>query len=263
MAAPTQTSPLRRWKRFFRAFDCVDTAIKPSDPDHSRDELRRARVDVVEQLCNAADDDDQAERLCGILDDHMAESLETLRLVPVTPRMLASTDLARSVCALRRHESERVRVLARGVVSGWRASMQDELAMVRDALRKLDNVSMPQTTEITVGQRQHVSADSDVAKTKAPVMKTAAVTIRKDASGSAGGDPAGLCSEEKMEAAKRKFRQGYREAEDAKRLRRTRLVQAPKMMQPVRSWPPESLLTAASALQVPAIFSTALPSPPR
>ncbi|XBI36560.1 hypothetical protein VPH35_122053 [Triticum aestivum] len=226
MAAPTQTSPLRRWKRFFRAFDCVDAAIKPSDPDHSRDELRRARGDVVEQLCNAADDDDdQAERLCGILDDHMAESLETLRLVLVTPSMLASTDLARSVCALRGHESERVRALARG----------DELAMVRDALHKLDNISMPQTTEITAGQQQHVSADSDMAKTtKASVMKTAATAMRKDASGSAAGDRAGLCSEEKMEAAKRRFRQGYQEAEDAKRLRTTRLVQAPKMMQPIR-----------------------------
>ncbi|XP_048546007.1 uncharacterized protein LOC125525024 [Triticum urartu] len=228
MAAPTQSSPLRRWKRFFRAFDSVDAAIKPSDPDHSRGELRRARVDIVEQLCDAADDD-QAERLCRILDDHMAESLETLRLIPVMPNLLASTDLGKSVCALRRHESERVRVLASGLVSGWRASMQDELAKVRDALHKLDNINMPQTKEITAGQQQqHVSADSDIAKTKASVMKT--VAIRKDASGSA----AGLCSEEKMEAAKRKFRQGYQEAEDAKRLRRTQLVQAPKMMQPIR-----------------------------
>uniref|UniRef100_A0A453SSA4 TFIIS N-terminal domain-containing protein n=1 Tax=Aegilops tauschii subsp. strangulata TaxID=200361 RepID=A0A453SSA4_AEGTS len=137
-----------------------------------------------------------------------------------------------SVCALRRHESERVRVLARGLVSGWRASMKDELAKVRDALHKLDNIDMPQTNEVTVDQQQHISADSDIAKTKASVMKT--VAVRKDASGSAAGDRAGHCSEEKMEAAKRKFRQGYQEAEDAKRLRRTQLVQAPKMMQPVR-----------------------------
>ena len=225
MATPTQTSPLRRWKRFFRAFDSVDAAIniKPSDPDHSRGELRRARVDIVEQLCDAADND-QAERLCRMLDDHMEESLETLRLVPVTPNVLASTDLAKSVCALRRHESERVRVLARGLVSGWRASMKDELAKVRDALHKHDNIDMPQTKEITVDQQQHVSADSDI------VMKT--VGISKKAS--PAGDRAGLCSEEKMEAAKRKFRQGYQEAEDAKRRRRTQLVQAPKMMQPIR-----------------------------
>ena len=231
MATPTQTSPLRRWKRFFHVFDSVDAAIKPSDLDHSRDELRRARLDIVEQLCDAADDD-QAERLCRILDDHMAESLETLRLVPVMPSVLASTDLGKSVCALRRHESERVRVLARGLVSGWRASMQDELAEVRDALRKLDNINMPQTKEIAVDQQQHVSADSDMAKAKASVMKT--VAIRKDASGSAAGDRAALCSEEKMAAAKRKFHQAYQEAEDAKRRRKTQLVQAPKMMQPIR-----------------------------
>ncbi|XBI02743.1 hypothetical protein VPH35_131250 [Triticum aestivum] len=220
MAAPTQTSPLRRWKRFFHAFNSVDAAIKPSNLVHSRDELRRARVDIMEQLSDAADAD-QAERLCGMLDDHMAESLETLRLVPVTPSMLASTDLAKSVCALRRHESERVRVLASGVVRGWRASMKDELAKVRDALHKLDNINMPQTKEIAVDQQQHVSADSDMA-------------IRKDASGSAAGDRAALCSEEKMAAAKRKFHQAYQEAEAAKRRRRTQLVQAPKMMQPIR-----------------------------
>ena len=110
--------------------------------------------------------------------------------------------------------------------------MQDELAMVRDALHKLDNINMPQTKEITIDQQQHVSADSDIAKAKASVMKT--VAIRKDAPGSAAGDRAGLCSEEKMEAAKRKFRQGYQEAEDAKRRRKTQLVQAPKMMQPIR-----------------------------
>ncbi|KAM3193238.1 hypothetical protein ACQJBY_070053 [Aegilops geniculata] len=223
MAAPTQSSPLRRWKLFFRAFDSVDAAIKPSDPEHSRDELRRARVDIVEQLCDAADDD-QAERLCGMLDDHMAESLETLRLVPVMPKVLASTNLGKSVCALRRHESERVRVLARGLVSGWRASMKDELAKVRDALHKLDNVNMPQTKEITIDHQQHVSANSDI------VMKT--VEISKKAS--PAGDHAGLCSEEKMAAAKRKFHQAYQEAEDAKRRRRTQLVQAPKMMQPIR-----------------------------
>ncbi|XBI02755.1 hypothetical protein VPH35_131262 [Triticum aestivum] len=225
MAASTQSSPLRRWKRFFHVFDSVDAAIKPSNPDHSRDELRRARVDIVEQLCDAADDD-QAERLCRILDDHMAESLETLRLVPVMPNLLVSTDLAKSVCALRRHESERVRVLARGIVSGWRASMKDELAKVRDTLHKLDNIDMPQNKKVTIDQQQRVSASSDI------VIKT--VGISKKASDSAGGDRAGLCSEEKMAAAKRKFHQAYQEAEDAKRRRRTQLVQAPKMMQPIR-----------------------------
>ena len=104
----------------------------------------------------------------------MAESLETLRLTPVTPKVLATTDLARAVRALQKHESERVRILARGIVSGWRASMKDELAKVRDALHKLDNINMPQTKEITVDQQQHVSADSDI------VMKT--VGISKKAS---------------------------------------------------------------------------------
>ena len=41
-----------------------------------------------------------------------------------------------------------------------------------------------------------------------------------------------------MEAAKRKLRQGYQEAADAKRRRKTQLVQAPKMMQPASQMQP-------------------------
>ena len=206
-----QARPLRRWKRFFGAFDSVDAAIEAADPDMCRDEVRRARGDIFEGLCNTADDG-MAEKLCGVLDSLMAESLETLRLTPVTPRVLATTDLARAVRALQKHESERVRILARGIVSGWRASMKDELAKVRDALHKLDNINVPQNKEVTIDQQT--------------------VGISKKAS--PAGDRAGLCSEEKMEAAKRKFHQAYQEAEDAKRRRRTQLVQAPKMMQPIR-----------------------------
>ena len=118
MAAPVQ-GPLRRWKRFFGAFECIDAAIEASDPALSRHEFRSARGDIVELLCDAADDD-QAEQLCLVLDDVMAESLETLRLIPATPMELATTDLAESVDALRKHDSERVRVLASGIMRGWK-----------------------------------------------------------------------------------------------------------------------------------------------
>uniref|UniRef100_A0A452XFD8 TFIIS N-terminal domain-containing protein n=1 Tax=Aegilops tauschii subsp. strangulata TaxID=200361 RepID=A0A452XFD8_AEGTS len=118
---------LRRWESFYGAFDPVDAAIEAADPDQfSRHVFRCARGDLLGRLCSAADDD-QAERICGILDDMMAESLETLRLVPSsTPEAPVSTELAESVRALREHGSERVRLLARGIVSGWEASVQDQ-----------------------------------------------------------------------------------------------------------------------------------------
>ena len=236
---------LRRWNSFYGAFDPVDAAIEAADPDQfSRHVFQRARGDLLVRLCNAADDD-QAERICGILDDLMAESLETLRVVPSTPGVPIPTELAESVRALREHDSERVRLLARGIVSGWETSVQDEVVEVTAAMpmkKKVESVPQPKAT-VGQQQQQRVSADPD-AKTKRPpkivgepLSKKTAEIIKKVSDPAAGfvdGDRAGFCSEEKMEAAKRKLRQGYQEAEDAKRRRKTQLVQAPKMMQPIR-----------------------------
>ena len=232
---------LRRWNSFYGAFDPVDAAIEAADPDqYSRHVFQRARGDLLEGLGNAADED-QAERICGILDDLMAESLETLRVVPSTPGVPIPTELAESVRALREHDSERVRLLARGIVSGWEASVEDDVVKVTPAM-PMKKLPRPKAT-VGQQQKQRVSADPD-AKTKRPpkivgepLSKKTAEIIKKVSDPAAGfvdGDRARLCSEEKMEAAKRKLRQGYQEAEDAKRRRKTQLVQAPKMMQPIR-----------------------------
>ncbi|KAM0849747.1 hypothetical protein ACQ4PT_053544 [Festuca glaucescens] len=226
MAAPAQ-SPLRRWKRFFPAFDSIDAAMEAFDPVAlSRRELRSARGDIVERLCDA-DDDDQAERLCLQLDDVMAESLETLRLVPLMPTVLAKTGLAKCVCALQKnHESERVRLLAGGIVTAWRASVQDDAAKVREAMPKLDNLSQPETID-------HPTQPAKIPETSAK-KKTVEIKNRASDPVAAGiifrGDRARLIPEEKMQAAKRKFNEGYREAEDAKRQRRPIKVVPPEMM---------------------------------
>ncbi|KAF7110663.1 hypothetical protein CFC21_110743 [Triticum aestivum] len=239
---------LRRWNTFYGAFDPVDAAIEAADPDQfSRHVFQRARGGLLVGLCNAADDD-QAERICGILDDLMAESLETLRVVPSTPGVPISTELAESVRALREHDSERVRLLARGIVSGWETSVQDEVVEVTAAMpmkKKVENVPQPKAT---VGQQQQrACVDPDVKTKRAPkivgepLSKKTAEIIKKVSDPAAGfvdGDRAGFCSEKKMEAAKRKLRQGYQEAADAKRRRRTQLVQPPKMMQPASQMQP-------------------------
>ncbi|KAI4970618.1 hypothetical protein ZWY2020_001532 [Hordeum vulgare] len=264
-AAAMAGQMLRRWNTFYVAFDAVDDAIEAADPGQfSRHVFRRARGDLVGQLCSAADDD-EAERLCGILDDVMAESLETLRLVPEAP---VSTELAESVRALREHDSERVRLLARGIVSGWEASIQDDVAEVTPAtpMNKLENVAkvtpamaikkLPQS-KAAIGQHQNVSANPN-AETKRPpkimgepLAKKTVKIIKKPASdpasGFVDGDHAVLSWEDKMEAAKRKLRQGYQEAEDAKRRRRTQLVQAPKMMQPASQMQPIRRCTSSMA----------------
>ncbi|KQK17307.1 hypothetical protein BRADI_1g33600v3 [Brachypodium distachyon] len=227
--------PLRRWKPFFAAFDSVYAAIEAADPDLRRDELREARGDVVELLCNATDDDREAERLCLILDEVMAESLETLRLAPAMPTVLASTELAKAVAALRKHDSERVRVLARGIFSGWRASLQDNLVRVRAAMDKLDQIPLPNNNK-SVADQQLASAKilEPSAKKTVKTTEPPLPPLRKKVStavGIARGDRAGLCSDDKiMDATKRKFHEGYQEAEKAKRQRRIQVVEAPEML---------------------------------
>ncbi|XBI02687.1 hypothetical protein VPH35_131198 [Triticum aestivum] len=247
-----QARPLRRWKRFFGAFDSVDAAIEAADPDMCRDEVRRARGDIFEGLCNTADDG-MAEKLCGVLDGLIAESLETLRLTPVTPKVLATTDLARAVRALQKHESERVRILARGIVSGWRASA------LHDFAGEPDNFNVPQpketveqqrvcattterpsSNEIVGHDRQHASADLDSKKKKKTVeisddkasdlvgginmAKPKEVTVGRHVIVSADPDA------KAMEAAKRKLHERNQQASDAKRQRRVQVVESPEML---------------------------------
>src|SRR5512133_800275 len=108
---------LRRWKRFFPAFASIHAAIEAAEPGISRKEFRDATDKVVAMLCSATDDEAVAEELRVVLDE-----------------MMASTDLAQDVGALRNHPSERVRGLATGIVRAWRASVKDELLKAAAAM---------------------------------------------------------------------------------------------------------------------------------
>ena len=136
---------LRHWKPFLGAFPHIDTAIEAADADGllCRDEIRSARVRIVEMLCDAADDDDEkAEALCALLDEAMAASLATLQAVPAERIALASGDLVGVVGALMRdHTSERVRGLARDVVRGWKAGVKVQLSRAKAAMDVLDGLS--------------------------------------------------------------------------------------------------------------------------
>ncbi|KAL6627746.1 hypothetical protein ACP70R_031472 [Stipagrostis hirtigluma subsp. patula] len=225
-------SPLRRWRRFFPAFDAIDAAIEAGAPGSScasRAEHRQARGDIVEKLCNAAADDgdgdgeELAEGLCLLLDEAMAEALATLRLVRVTPAMLTATDLARAVGGLRRHEAERVRGLARDVFGRWKAAIEGDLSRVRAALEKLEHkaAAAPVTGDVRSGDDRDSKALQEgdkkqraTAKIPEPPKKTPPVI------GSAG------CDRQKTETVKRKLLDGYsRESEDAKRRKAAEMVE--------------------------------------
>ncbi|KAI5022492.1 hypothetical protein ZWY2020_059222 [Hordeum vulgare] len=148
--------------------------------------------------------------------DHVDDAIEAADLHQ--PRHApVSTELAESVRALREHDSERVRLLARGIVSGWEASVQDDVAEVTPAtpMKRLEKVSkvtpamkkLPQP-KAAVGQQQDVSANPN-AETKRPpklagepLAKKTMEIIKKASDPAAGfvdGDRAGLSLEDKME----------------------------------------------------------------
>ncbi|KAK3134430.1 hypothetical protein QOZ80_6AG0549060 [Eleusine coracana subsp. coracana] len=164
-------SPLRRWKRFFSTFDTIDAAIvasKRKEEVGCAEELRQAKGDVVQLLCDAPEDD-PAEEFFQILDDVMVEYLVTLKTVPVTPTALASTDLAMAVgFLLEEHESEQIRGLASEIVGMWRASVERDLAVARgrvEELRKLsDEILVTKASSTT----KTAIRSSNLVETKAP-----------------------------------------------------------------------------------------------
>ncbi|CAN6288992.1 unnamed protein product [Urochloa humidicola] len=199
-------SPLRRWKPFFAAFGLVDAAIEAAGPALCRDKIRSARGEVVELLCGIpAGNARKAEELCVALDGFMAESLLTLLAVPVeaVPSVLSSSaDLPKAVGALRlHHQSARVRGLARDVTRGWSAAVEDDVARAKERFDAVHGVNKA-TAKAAPEATRRPSSD---AKRESPEAR------------------------ERMEATKRKLREGYREAEDAKRQRKIQVIAAPKM----------------------------------
>ncbi|CAL4915039.1 unnamed protein product [Urochloa decumbens] len=195
-------SPLRRWKLFFAAFGLVDAAIEAADPALRRDEIRSSRGEVVELLCGVpAGDAGKAEELCVALDGFMAESLLTLLAVPAeaVPSVLkSSADLPKAVGALRMHHQAKERF--------------DAVHGVNKAAPKLD--------------AKRGSAEVEEKKMEAPeASRRSSPDVKKRESAE---------EKERMEATKRKLREGYREAEDAKRQRKIQVIAAPKMVEQAR-----------------------------
>jgi hypothetical protein len=134
---------LRYWTRLRGTFNHIDAAIEASDPSVSRDEFRRQMVRIVDMICAAEREEDglKKEGFCEILDCAMEESLVSLQSVPAdaVPRVMESCpDIADAIAALQSHGSERVRGLARDVIRGWKASVEDDIAVMSAAVAALD-----------------------------------------------------------------------------------------------------------------------------
>ncbi|KAL5211509.1 hypothetical protein ABZP36_022356 [Zizania latifolia] len=239
---------LRRWKRFLPAFVSIDSAIEAADPGICRKEFRGARFKIFEMLCDATDDA-VAEKLCVVLDEVMIESLLTLKLVPAMPTMLSSTDLAKDIGALTKHESERVRDLATVIVCDWKASVKsamtklsqvlqleesDEHAKILEpsAAKKTAKTSVPSLPKKQSAPPVFCGDRAKTAKMELPPEKVSVVVrssrregLERPSSVAPAVDRSCYTDEKALNAAKRKLREGYKEAEDAKRQRMIQVIQ--------------------------------------
>ncbi|WVZ68503.1 hypothetical protein U9M48_017437 [Paspalum notatum var. saurae] len=251
--------PLRRWKPFLAAFGAIDAAIEAAAPGVSRDQFRRVRCDIVERLCDTSEKK-ESDELCQHLDRVMVESLLTLKMVPVTPAMLAKSDLVLGVRALKKHESPRVRSLARDIVSAWRASVVDGIVKATAATEKLSKMephnddekptpstgkapgpcdhlhaeepakipSQPTFTKVTSRRTDLVTAVLSSKATEPAMSKKTAALV---AATGAGVDHGRFSiTEDKIEASRRRLRESYQEAENAKRQRKIQVIKAPAEM---------------------------------
>ncbi|CAL5049901.1 unnamed protein product [Urochloa decumbens] len=258
-------SPLRRWKRFFPAFALIDAAIE-STTGHPRAAFRSVRSRIA-GLLHRAEDDGVAEELCAALDGAMEEALATLR-VAASALPPSAARLTEAVLTLsERHESARVRGLARDIVRRWTAAAEADLARASgllEMLMKLQNEPRIQhgderDARVAAGEGNKERHAQPAKKTKmalAPVLRSnpaepanggaavkvaAAPSQSKSAQGKkeektearrkAPGCGNRVQSEEMMEATKRKLREGYQQAEDAKRQRKIQVIDAPKMLE--------------------------------
>ncbi|XP_040380771.1 uncharacterized protein LOC121054660 [Oryza brachyantha] len=230
--------PHRRWNPFLPAFASVDAAIEAAEPGLSLREFRDARLKILEMLRDATDDE-VAEELCVVLDDVMIESLMTLEMVPAMPDMLRCTNLAKDVCALRNHKSERVRDLATGIIRGWRESVKDQIVKAAAVMKKVSQVLEPDETDGHLAKILEPSAPKKTAnarepsfprKESTPVAKTAEMEPPA-AAGSFRRETVTTCSadEKALNVAKRKFRESYQKEEDAKRQRTVQVIEAPEL----------------------------------
>ncbi|CAL4923434.1 unnamed protein product [Urochloa decumbens] len=221
-------SLLRRWKPFFAAFGLVDAAIEAADPALRRDEIRSARGEVVELLCGVpAGDARKAEELCVALDGFMAESLLTLLAVPAekVPSVLTSSaDLPKAVGALRcHHQSARVRGLARDVTRGWTTAVEGDVARAKERFDAVCGVDKPAPK--LDAKRGSAEVEEKKMMEAPEASRRSSLDVKKRESPE---------EKERMEATKRKLREGYREAEDAKRQRKIQVITAPKMVEQKR-----------------------------
>jgi hypothetical protein len=259
---------LRRLKPLLGAFEHIDAAIEAAADDGiCRDEFRKARARIVEMVCDAAAADDgaggeKAEGLCALLDEAMAESLATLRVVPLEKTALESGGLVGAVGALmREHPSERIRGLAGDVVRGWRAGVKAEIARAMAKLDCLPSTPPPPHVDDTAPAaesdtkakkipeeqpRPRKSATVSTAKSSAslPIKEGAQIVVTARNSNSKTSANVGastavpaqpkktpliirsrVAEEKKLEATKRKLHEQYQQAKDAKRRRTIQMIE--------------------------------------
>uniref|UniRef100_A0A0E0QXK7 TFIIS N-terminal domain-containing protein n=1 Tax=Oryza rufipogon TaxID=4529 RepID=A0A0E0QXK7_ORYRU len=138
----------------------------------------------------------------------VVELLRALQAVLMTFETLEASKIGKAISGLRKHSSEQVRDLAAALYKSWKALVDEHLTRKPPA--------PPTKTASALGAADHANK----ANTAAP--RKAACNKRKEAPALAPE-----MDEAKLEAARKKLRERYRDEETAKKQRKIQVIDAP------------------------------------
>ncbi|GMH18675.1 hypothetical protein Nepgr_020516 [Nepenthes gracilis] len=151
-------------------------------------------------------------------DTTLFDLLRRLQLMALNVDILRETEIGRAVNGLRKKRSKHISNLARELIKGWKASVDEWLKVTEDIVEdgKFNRRDVPKATKApnTELERRPLELNNGEQKKVENVMKNNNNTACLDEE----------AIKLKLEASKRKLQERYQEAENAKRQRTIRVV---------------------------------------
>ncbi|KAF0930946.1 hypothetical protein E2562_038265 [Oryza meyeriana var. granulata] len=152
-------------------------------------------------------------------EEAVVELLRALQAVPMTFQTLEATMIGKTISGLRKHSSEQVCDLAAALYKNWKALVNEHLA--RSSSSKPPAPTKTASALAAVHQAKKANTAAAHRPVPAAAPKTTACNKRKDETTLPDMDEA------KLDAARKKLKERYREVETAKTQRKIQMINAP------------------------------------
>uniref|UniRef100_A0A0D9XI81 TFIIS N-terminal domain-containing protein n=1 Tax=Leersia perrieri TaxID=77586 RepID=A0A0D9XI81_9ORYZ len=233
------------WKKLVRSLgseQLVDAIYVAIDDLAARDtiphEVLRRMAAVREQLpsvgeVEVATINTKLVATAGSSEATVVELLRALRALPMTFETLEKTKIGKTITSLTKHSSEQVRGLAGELYKKWRPLVSEHLRSSSKPTTKTSSAPLAvaarepaaSTTTAAIKTVSNKSTDSALAAAARRAVQ-ATVAMKKTATNNKRKEAPEM-EEARLEAATKKLREGYREAETAKKERKIQIINAP------------------------------------